>query len=352
MTDNTTLPGTGDIVEDIDGANGTATIKRQVVALGGIGKSGAHTALVAGQNTAANCIPVVQNSDPDQRSASGNITVVDSGSSAATGQDGQSVVTGAPTASSFQQWAINGRGAGRVQITGTFVGTLAFEGSIDGATTWFPQTARVAGTAYSRSSITSDGLLELDCSGLTHLRVRATAFASGTATAQATFSYNSSSASNVGVSGQRPFIFSGPINNAHSTYTTANLNIGGLITIPTGLPPGTILFISAFRLKAFHSGTNAGNVFLTVFNANPSGSTFTDNVTQVVASADASKAEFVTSLSFSGNVTANDIWPLQGINVRLSVDAIGNIYIALNSVSTTDNFTSTNALTYHLDGSY
>ena len=65
MADNTVLPAGsgGDTIEDIDGANGTGGVKRPVVALAGIGKSGSHTALTAGQKTMANSIPVVVASD-------------------------------------------------------------------------------------------------------------------------------------------------------------------------------------------------------------------------------------------------------------------------------------------------
>src|SRR5205809_2674291 len=127
MTDNVTLPGTGSVVESIDEGSG---VERQVISLGSIGKSGSETQLTAGQKTAANSIPVTLNSDPDGRPASGNITAVDSGISSASGQDSIGVLTGTPSANSFQTFAINGRGAARIQVTGTWTGTLQFEGSI------------------------------------------------------------------------------------------------------------------------------------------------------------------------------------------------------------------------------
>src|SRR5229473_3995899 len=131
MTDNVTLPGTGSVVESIDEGAG---VERQVISLGSIGKSGSETQLTAGQKTSGNSIPVVLPSDPDSRPSSGTITAVDTGTSSAAGQDSISVITGTPLANSSQAFAINGRGAARIQITGTWAATLQFEGSIDGGT--------------------------------------------------------------------------------------------------------------------------------------------------------------------------------------------------------------------------
>jgi hypothetical protein len=124
----------------------------------------------------------------DTRPASGNITVVDSGSSTASGQNSVAIVTGSPTAGSVYTQAINGQSTARVEITGTWTGTLTFEGSADGGTTWVPQTARVTGTTFTQGSVTANGLFTIDVAGLTNLRVRATAAMTGTAVVQAAFS--------------------------------------------------------------------------------------------------------------------------------------------------------------------
>lgn len=125
---------------------------------------------------------------PDTRPASGAITVQDTVSATATGQNSVSIVTGAPTAASFYTQAINGQSTARVQVTGTWTGTLTFEGSPDGGTTWVPQTARVTGTSFSQSSVTANGIFTVDVAGLTNFRARATAAITGTATVQAAFS--------------------------------------------------------------------------------------------------------------------------------------------------------------------
>jgi len=141
-----------------------------------------------GQATVANSIPVTLPSNPDQRPGSGNITIVDSGSSSTTGQNGGTIVTGTPTANSFYTQAINGQSSVRVQVSGTWTGTLSFESSVDGGMTWASIPLRVTGTVYTQASVTGNGDFYGDVSGLTNFRVRATAAVTGTAVVQNTYS--------------------------------------------------------------------------------------------------------------------------------------------------------------------
>jgi hypothetical protein len=125
--------------------------------------------------------------NPDTRPSAGNITAHDTGSASASGQNAVAVITGAPTAGSVYSQPINGQSTARILVTGTWTGTLAFEGSPDGGTTWIGQTARVTGTGYTQGSVTANGLFTVDCAALTNLRVRATAAMTGTAVVQAAF---------------------------------------------------------------------------------------------------------------------------------------------------------------------
>jgi hypothetical protein len=147
-----------------------------------------------GQNTSALSAPVVLPSDPDLRPAAGNITAQDVASSSATGQDSVSIVTGTPTAASFRTQAINGHSAVRVQITGTWTGTLQFEVSADAGTTWIPIPMRITGTVFTRSTVTGNGVFYGDVSGATNFRVRETAAHTGTAAVAMDFSTASGAA--------------------------------------------------------------------------------------------------------------------------------------------------------------
>lgn len=151
-----------------------------------LGKVGG-TAFALGQATMANSLPIVLPSNPDNRPASGTITVVDSGSSTTSGQNGTSIITGTATAGSTYSQAINGQSTSRIQVSGTWNANLQFEGSADGGTTWITINALVIGTPYRQTIITGNGVFETDVTGLTNVRVRATSFTSGTVTIQATF---------------------------------------------------------------------------------------------------------------------------------------------------------------------
>src|SRR5208282_321990 len=67
-------------------------------------------------------------------------------------------------------------------------GTLSFELSNDGGTTWVGTTMRQRGSSYYTGSTTGVGVFESDVSGKTNFRVRATAAITGTATVMMTFS--------------------------------------------------------------------------------------------------------------------------------------------------------------------
>lgn len=141
-----------------------------------------------GQKATASSVPVTLPSDPDSRPSPGNITTQDIGSSTATGQNGVSIITGTPTALSFQTFAINGQAVARCQISGTWTGTLQFNGSIDSGTTYQPLQAQTAGALYTQSQVTANGIFNIAASGITNIRVRAMAVMTGTATVTCTFS--------------------------------------------------------------------------------------------------------------------------------------------------------------------
>lgn len=144
-----------------------------------------------GQNVGAQSLAVVLNSDPDTRANGGNITVRDTGSVVTSGQNSSSVITGTPTAGSFQTFAINGQSSVGVLVSGTWTGTLEFDLSFDGGVTYFPSTMRVRGVSYAGASITANGNFSGDVSSATHFRVRAIAVMTGTATVKPVFSATS-----------------------------------------------------------------------------------------------------------------------------------------------------------------
>ncbi len=75
-----------------------------------------------------------------------------------------------------------------VQVTGTFSATLTFQGTVDG-TNWVALSALPFGSLYDSTTAvttaTAAGLFRLDTAGLAGVRVKATAYTSGTATVSA-----------------------------------------------------------------------------------------------------------------------------------------------------------------------
>jgi len=76
--------------------------------------------------------------------------------------------------------AVNGASGTAIQITGTFVATLQFEGTVDG-TNWVSLFSTPNGTATTVTSATAVGMWLAKSGGFSQIRVRASAYTSGTA---------------------------------------------------------------------------------------------------------------------------------------------------------------------------
>lgn len=76
--------------------------------------------------------------------------------------------------------AVNGTSSTAIQVTGTFVATLQFEGTVDG-TNWVSFYVTPNGTAATVTSATGTGVWQGKSGGFSSVRVRASAYTSGTA---------------------------------------------------------------------------------------------------------------------------------------------------------------------------
>ena len=132
--------------------------------------SGTFTATTGG---ATNYTPTTQ-----------SVTAQDAASTSVTQANGQVLWSGTPTSGSSASFALpNGYGTWRVQVTGTWTGTLATEVSMDGGTTWVAKGLHQIGTPQAgASSYTGNFTSEGAIAGATNIRVRATATWTGTAT--------------------------------------------------------------------------------------------------------------------------------------------------------------------------
>lgn len=66
-----------------------------------------------------------------------------------------------------------------VQITGTFSGTVQFEVSMDGGTTWVSISGTPVASTTTATSATAPGMWQFDISGIELFRVRCSAYTSG-----------------------------------------------------------------------------------------------------------------------------------------------------------------------------
>lgn len=86
-----------------------------------------------------------------------------------------------------------GQAACVLALTGTFVGTVTFEGTIDGSN-WFSVMAVKLGDGSIATTATSTGMYRIACAGITSVRARVSAYTSGSITATARTSQNDSGA--------------------------------------------------------------------------------------------------------------------------------------------------------------
>lgn len=70
-----------------------------------------------------------------------------------------------------------------IQVTGTFVGTVTFEGTIDGST-WATIAARNMSDGAAVATATAAGLYQVPVAGLVQIRARISAYTSGSITVQ------------------------------------------------------------------------------------------------------------------------------------------------------------------------
>lgn len=110
-----------------------------------------------------------------------NINTADAGSSTVSGANSQNIITGTPTNNSTVSALFSGNSSFAVLISGTWVGTLQFERTLDGGTTWTSVGAFSAGTNFITQTTTANGAFHGNSSSSNGIRVRATAWTSGVA---------------------------------------------------------------------------------------------------------------------------------------------------------------------------
>lgn len=146
----------------------------------------------------------------------------------------------------------------------------------------------------------------------------------------------------------------GTVANIATTYSAAGLCIGGLITISTGLPAGTVLNSSTLRLRVRNADQAVGmpNSTALFFNANPTASTVTDNTAFSMAVADINKFILTLAVAWaSSGPAATGVQSFTATGPRLVVDGGGNVYAVLLAGGA-HTLGTANAISFEFEATY
>src|ERR1700743_83554 len=106
----------------------------------------------------------------------GSITAQDVNSTTTTGANSVSIVSGTPSGGSAVATSSTTYSVARIELSGTWTGTVTFEVSQDNQQTWIAQAAQGIGASMAPTTTTTgNGVFALPISGTTHVRARATA---------------------------------------------------------------------------------------------------------------------------------------------------------------------------------
>lgn len=156
---------------------------------------------------------------------------------------------------------LNGYSAAAVQITGTWTGTVTFEGSVDGGTTYFVVNAVVWLTGVSVTTATANGQWQTNIAGLSHFRVRCSVTGTGTIVISIRASVGAGvvgldnplpagtaiigaltanqSVNAAQINGVTPLMGNGASGTGAQRVTLASDSTGNIATIGTSITPGT-----------------------------------------------------------------------------------------------------------------
>lgn len=234
--------------------------------------------------------------------------------------------TNATQTTSVTNSAADGYPAALVSINGTYASASGvFEASDDGGTTWYSMLAtRSDGTATETGYTLLTNINRqwvIPVVGNDSVRIRSTAVATGTVNARVGVSAASTNQANSQLSSTGNNVSVTPtIQNA--SYISGN-NMGGLQTITLGTSQSVLNQVSLMS----QGGLATGKVIY-LFDANPTGSTFTDKSTFTIAAADTSKILSVFTLTPVAPTGTTRTFAAAS-NLGLGIPFGGVIYLAI-----------------------
>lgn len=229
------------------------------------------------------------------------------------------------------------RGGG-IQLSGTWVGTVLFEQTLDNGTTWIAKTVYPAAGGAGVTSAAANGQWKFACGGETHVRARCSAFTSGAIVVDATFTAGVDAGvtgSGVqGVSGGTPlpveawgFSVTLTPTVTNGAYSAGDI-MGGLLTfanVAQAIDKPFVLQEVQFGFKA----AVTPSLLIVFLEADPTGTTQTDNAVYSLAAADTFKVVAALPVNSLGGYLTDHGTPN---TIRL-----GNLGIPMKPVSGTRN---------------
>jgi adhesin/invasin len=201
---------------------------------------------------------------------------------------------------------VTGVGTSAVQVTGTWSGTLTFEGSNDGVNFSSPTSP-----AWPATTTTSNGIWQLGVSGMIQLRVRFSSYSSGIARVVIASAFGGGGASGGSTAGST-FGAAAPSTGTMIAATDGTNaqpfkvdGSGNLLVAVTGAGSGGT---SSVDRAAFTAGTSAGTATIGAFN---DGLAALTSGMQGIVRVTASRAEHVNLRDSSGNEIGLSGQPLQ-----------------------------------------
>lgn len=265
--------------------------------------------------------------------ATQNITVVDSGSTVTPGMNSQSIITGTPTAGSVATFNFSAIETVRVQVSGTWTGTLQSELSFDGGTTYYMVGLHQSGSTFSVASFTANlgGIANL--AGATNYRVRATAAVTGTAIIKVVESINE--AVTYVANAQKLVDGTGTSSQLAITAGNAAKVDGSAVTQPVTMTKGSAANAASVAVTTATDDPNLGpSILATLTNASLSSpGTFISEL-DVSAYSGAVLTVSGNGSGFSVNTSAGN---LSGALIGLQGQSLGQISSAAPTSSTTSN---------------
>lgn len=270
------------------------------------------------------------------------ITAADVATTSTSGQSGQSIIAGAPTALSFQQVADTGTGNLSVQLSGVWSGTVQFEESPDGGTTFYPCDMNVQGIDTIIQSATGNGVFVGNMAAGSIFRARASALASGTVNVSflGTVVTDLVHAVIVNPINPAPIVEKKVIVQTNPTVTasaySANNVVGGIQTLMAAMRAANDYGVLD-SVSVLDASAQAAQLSIFFFKALPTGGTYADKGALVLSAADLpnflGKIDLLAA-SYDPIGSAVKGISLNSIGMDVKGDASGNIYAIATTTGT------------------